>query len=69
MGSTVPSLCFRTVEIDVKHQRKILILAAPLFAYLSKASLVSERNVFLIGCASDASHLSVMCLPYTARAW
>jgi len=47
MSSTVPSVCFRIVEIDIKHQRKILtsfigggaggaglfglILAAPLF--------------------------------------
>ena len=45
MSPTVPSVCFRTVEIDVKHLRKILtsffggehglfglILAAPLLA-------------------------------------
>ena len=25
MSPTVPSVCFRTVEIDIKHQRKILI--------------------------------------------
>ena len=24
MSPTVPSVCFRTVEIDIKHQRKIL---------------------------------------------
>jgi len=43
MSPTVPSVCFRTVEIDIQHQRKILtsffrgghglfglILAAPL---------------------------------------
>ena len=43
MSPTVPSVCFRTVEIDIKHQRNILtsffggdhglfdlILAAPL---------------------------------------
>jgi len=41
MSPTVPSVCFRTGEIDIKHQRKIqvfsggrglfgLILAAPL---------------------------------------
>ena len=24
MSSTVPSVCFRIVEIDIKHQRKIL---------------------------------------------
>jgi len=43
---TVPSLCFRTVEIDIKHQRKIL-------ASLFRGGMASSASFWLRCCVTE----------------
>jgi len=48
--STVPSVYFRTVEIDIKHHRKVL-------ASLSQGGLVSSTSFWLrYWCRKDKAH-------------
>jgi len=50
MRSIVPSVCFRTVEIDIKHQRKILFFGEghSLFGLILAAPLVNLVYIWYI---------------------